>query len=250
MLTIAMIQARVGSTRLPGKVLSDIAGRPMLERVIERVRQATRLDETVVVTSDRPGDVEIVKLCKDLGVPCFRGDEEDVLARYVAAAQRYEPDTIVRITADCPLIDAQVIDLVISECFRTGADYASNTLKRTWPRGLDVEVFSTIALHRAACQATLPYERVHVTPYLYEHAERFRLTSVTLEKQSGTGCQEDYSRLRWTVDTPADLSLVREVYGGLENELAPWRDVLAVIENCPRLMAINENVCQKELLDG
>ena len=243
MRVVAIIQARMGSSRLPGKVLQDIGGSTMLARVVRRTQRAASLDEVIVATTVETDDEVIVAECKRLSVPVFRGDKEDVLDRYYQAAQAYHAAIIVRITSDCPLIEPEVVDQVVRACLDAQADYASNTLQRTYPRGLDTEVMTLSALELAWRQATEPYQRIHVTPYLYQHPDQFKLLSVTDD--------QDHSRYRWTVDTPDDLAFVREVYRRLDNDDAiRWTQVLDLLEREPALLRINTGVPQKELLQG
>ena len=192
---VAIIQARMGSTRLPGKVLLELAGRTMLGRVVRRVRLAGLVDEVVVATTNAPADDPIVDECRRLPVACFRGSEHDVVERYHRAAAAYRADVVVRITADCPLIDPEVTDHVIRAFLQHRPDYASNTLHRTYPRGLDTEVFTAAALARACHEASEPYQRTHVTPYIYQHPEYFRLLAVTRCEGLGIG-REMTSRFR------------------------------------------------------
>jgi spore coat polysaccharide biosynthesis protein SpsF len=237
----AVVQARIGSSRLPGKVLLDIGGRTMLERVISRVRRASTLDAVIVATSHAARDDAVATEAKRLGVGVWRGNEDDVLDRYHGAARHFDLDWIVRITSDCPLIDPGLIDLVVERCLaaRPVVDFASNTIERTWPRGLDVAVMRRPALERAWREATTPRERVHVTPYLREHPELFVLLSVT----GGPGADQ-----RWTVDTAEDLEFVRMLYRRLGNgDTFSWQDAIEVIRREPDLLVINERVRQKEL---
>ncbi len=240
---VAILQARMGSSRLPGKVLADLAGRTMLARVVRRARRATLIDQVVVATSVGPGDDPIVEECDRLSVACFRGSERDVLGRFHRAAIAFSADAAVRITADCPLIDPVVADAVIRAFLDAGPDYASNTLRRTYPRGLDTEVIAASALARAWRDARHPYERTHVTPYIYQHPEQFRLLAVT--------GPEDLSGGRWTVDSQEDLEFVRTVYRRMpgDDEFS-WRDVCRLLADEPTLSAINRNVRQKELVEG
>lgn len=243
MSTVAVVQARVGSTRLPGKVLRDLGGATVLARVVRRVRRARRLDAVVVATTERSADDPLVAECEGLGVDVFRGSEDDVLARFCGAARAAGAEVVVRITADCPLIDPGVIDQVVAAFVAAAPDYASNTLVRTFPRGLDVEVMTRASLERAAREATEAYQRVHVTPYLYQHPELFRLLPVTGEV--------DASHLRWTVDTAEDLALVRALYARLDNDDAfDWRRALRVVEDAPELADLNRGVQQKRLEEG
>lgn len=239
---VAIIQARMGSTRLPGKVLADIQGHPMLWHVVQRVRAARSLDEVVVATTTEAADDAIGILCGQLEVSCFRGSEKDVLDRYYQAARQLEAEAVVRITSDCPLIDPEVIDKTVRAFLSEDADYASNSLVRTYPRGLDTEVMTFEALKTAWSEAHQHYERAHVTPYLYENPKRFKIVSVTNE--------EDHSAPRWTVDTPGDLEFVRAVYSRFKNERFLLEDALKLMEREPHLAQINRSVMQKALHEG
>ncbi len=237
---VAIIQARMGSTRLPGKVLADIEGQPMLAWVVERARRARKVERTVVATTTDAGDDPVVALCAARGYACTRGHPTDVLDRYLQAAREAGAQVVVRITADCPLIDPEVVDRTVEAFLAAwpGVDYASNRIVRTYPIGLDVEVVRREALERAAVEAREPYQREHVTPYLYESPGRFRVVSVEAE--------DDYGHLRWTVDTPEDLAFVRQVYrrfGGRAD--FGWREVLDLLAREPDLIAINAHVRQK-----
>jgi spore coat polysaccharide biosynthesis protein SpsF len=243
MSVVAIVQARMGSTRLPGKVLQDIGGRTMLARVVCRTQQAASLDELVVATTVRGSDEAIVAECRELDVPVFRGEEDDVLDRYYQAGHSFRAQAVVRITSDCPLIDPGVIDKVVGTFLEAKPDYASNTLERTYPRGLDTEVMSVSALERAWQEATKSFQRVHVTPYLYQNPDRFRLVSVTNER--------DLSEHRWTVDTREDLDFVREIYERFGNEDGfSWVDVLDLLVREPALVELNRAVRQKALHEG
>lgn len=241
--TVAVVQARSGSTRLPGKVMADLEGVSMLGRVLRRLSRAATLDAVVVATSDGPTDEAVAREAERwTRHPAFRGSEEDVLSRYLGAARRHDADAVVRITADCPLIDPALVDRTVGRFLDERPDYASNSLRRTYPRGLDVEVVDRRALEAAGAEAEEDYERVHVTPFLYRHPERFSLLAVTAEGE------EDHSHLRWTVDTAADLELVRRIYrhfGGRDD--FGWREVLALVERRPELTQINRRVRQKSL---
>jgi spore coat polysaccharide biosynthesis protein SpsF (cytidylyltransferase family) len=240
---VAIIQARMGSSRLPGKVLLPIEGRSMLQWVCRRARQAALVDQVVVATTRQACDDVVADECRRLGVACFRGVEDDVLDRYCRAAEAHRADLVVRITADCPLIDAELIDDVVVAALQHEPDYASNVLRRTYPRGLDTEVATAAALARAWREAREPYQRVHVMPYFYQHPELFRLHSVTGD--------EDLSGHRWTVDSPEDLEFVRGVCRRLAGADAfSWRDVLRLVEREPGLADVNRHVRQKQLVDG
>ena len=242
MKVVAIIQARMGSTRLPGKVLLDLSGKTVLARVIERLRRAKSVDELLVATTDRPEDDAIVEACNRLSVASFRGQENDVLDRYHQAALSVDADVIVRITSDCPLIDPELVDQTVRTFTSEAADYASNCLDRRYPRGLDTEVIRAQALARAWREARQPYEREHVTPYLPEHSAQFKLASLIADA--------DYSHHRWTVDTPEDLELVRAIYQRLGPGEFLWRDVLTLLDREPVLVELNRGVPQKVLHTG
>jgi spore coat polysaccharide biosynthesis protein SpsF len=243
MRVVAIIQARMSSTRLPGKVLKDLGGETVLSRVVHRTRRARLLDEVVVATSILPADDDIVQECERLKAACFRGDEADVLDRYYRAAQQYAADAVVRITADCPLIDPELIDDAIRALFDENADYATNSLVLTYPRGLDVEVFTVRSLEHAWREAKESYERVHVTPYFYEVGGRFRIASLTAEA--------DYSQHRWTLDTAEDFELIQTIYARFDNrDDMNWREVLALMDRQPELAKLNSQVRQKTLQEG
>ncbi len=241
---LCIIQARMGSTRLPGKVLMEIAGTSMLSRVVERLRMSESIGQFVVATTVTRADDAVVKECRRLGVQFFRGSEEDVLDRFYQTTRQFRADVIVRITADCPLIDPEVTDLVVRKFLVGSVDYASNSLERTYPQGLDTEVLTIKALGQAWNEAREPHERSHVTPYIYQHPETFRLLSVTNS--------EDLSAFRWTVDTSADLKLIQEIYArcGQKSGCYSWREALEAVKNNPALTAINRDVRQKDLYEG
>lgn len=228
----------MGSTRLPGKVLMEVAGQTMLSQVVTRLRRAHHLGEVLVATTDQPADDAIVAECRKIAVKVSRGDQLDVLDRYYRAAQLIKAEVVVRITSDCPLIDPGLTDQIITSFLEGRPDYASNTLVRRYPRGLDTEVMSFDALARAWRKAQKPYEREHVTPYIYEHPEEFKLLPVTSEV--------DYSHHRWTVDTPEDLDFVRAVYDRLKGTPAfAGREILELLEREPELAERNRAVKQK-----
>jgi spore coat polysaccharide biosynthesis protein SpsF len=243
MTTVAIVQARMGSSRLPGKVLMDLAGEPMLARCVNRIGRSSALDRVVVATSDLRADDPIRELCAARGWDCFSGSESDVLDRYYHAAKEYKADAIVRITSDCPLIEPEVADQIIETFLERfpAIDYASNTVaNRTFPRGLDVEVFSFAALERAWTEDTNPGWREHVTPYIYRSPHLFKSLNVTWPT--------DYSRLRWTVDTAEDLEFVRRIYGEFGHDRFNWREVLALLDRQPELTRINHQVQQKAIV--
>lgn len=227
-MTLAVIQARMSSTRLPGKVLADVGGVPMILRQIERVRAAALVTDMVVATSVDPSDDQLVDVLDSAGVDFHRGSLSDVLDRYLAVARERGVDRLLRLTADCPLADPAVIDEVAAAHSDAGTDYASNVLVRTFPRGLDVESVTVEALERVSAVATSA-EREHVTQGIYRRPDQFSLTSVTQPI--------DRSDLRWTVDEPADLEFVRAVYAelGATSGVFDSASVLALIERRPQL---------------
>jgi spore coat polysaccharide biosynthesis protein SpsF len=237
-----IVQARMTSTRLPGKVLLTVMGKPLLSYQIERLRRIRNTELVVATTRNREDDA-IEAVCRDLDVIVFRGDENDVLSRYHGAALSVGADVVVRVTSDCPLIDPDVSERVINRYLseRESVDYVSNTLVRTYPRGLDTEIFPFSVLDIAYKEAGRPYEREHVTPYIYTHPERFRVGQVT--------DVEDRSRLRWTVDTPEDFEFVRLVLENLypTNHKFCMRHVLDTLRLHPDWAFINANVVQKKL---
>jgi spore coat polysaccharide biosynthesis protein SpsF len=206
---LAVLQARMSSTRLPGKVMADVAGAPMILRQIERLKRARLLDRIVVATSTHDGDTPLVEVVEAAGVPVHRGSLDDVLARFAGALEAFGPaDHLCRLTADCPLADPALIDATLALHLERGADYSANTpAKRMFPKGLDIEVATADAFRRAAREAASQYEREHVTPYFYRNPDLFDLAFLTQETD-----EED---VRWTVDRPDDLAFVRAVYDGL-----------------------------------
>jgi spore coat polysaccharide biosynthesis protein SpsF len=223
----------------------DVAGETVLQRVVERVRRFTLVDEMIVATSELHADDKVCDECARVGVDTFRGSESDVLERFVGAARATGADVCVRLTADCPLLDPGVSDSIISVFLEAdgAADYVSNKIPQSFPRGLDTEVFSREALNRAAREARESYERVHVTAHMYRHPERFSLISVTSDV--------DRADWRWTVDTAEDLEFVRQVYQrlGRDGEFS-WHDVVALVEAEPSLSWINVGVQQKDVDQG
>lgn len=232
----------MGSTRLPGKVLGDISGKPMLSWVVGRLSRAMTLDDIVVATTQRSDDNAIERLCNANGWNCFRGSYNDVLDRYYWAALENHAQVIVRITSDCPLIEPGIVDLVV-QAFHTGQrniDYASNVVPlRTFPRGLDTEVLHFESLKRAWLEDRNPTWREHVTPYIYRHPELFRIHCVENDI--------DYSHMRWTVDTPEDMCFVRRICDHFVDDGFSWREVLDLLARCPSWLEINRNVEQKTI---
>ncbi|GAA0029535.1 glycosyltransferase family protein [Bradyrhizobium ottawaense] len=231
---LAILQARMSSTRLPGKVLKSILGRPMLAWQIERILRSKTIDKLVVATSQESSDDAIESLCEASRVACYRGALHDVLARFHDAAKAFGPaEQVIRLTGDCPLIDWTIIDAAVELQGRAGSDLAGNVIERTYPDGLDVEVVSLSALHRAHREATDAGEREHVTQYIYRHPEAFQLAHLTQAR--------DLAALRWTVDTAADFQMVEKVFTELadrDNDFLQ-QDVLDLLEDHPEIAAIN-----------
>jgi len=201
---VAILQARMSSSRLPGKVMKPILGMPMIGRHIERLNRCDSLDRIVVATSKDPSDDGLARYCEGLGVRVFRGSLYDVLGRFAGAAIANGAEHVVRLTADCPLADPLVIDACVWRHIETSADYTSNTLQRSYPDGLDVEVMTAAALKTMQAEATDPYEREHVTPFLYRNPERFRIAQLVQSAR--------LDDRRWTVDTAEDFEFVSRVY--------------------------------------
>ncbi|HEX9090632.1 MAG TPA: glycosyltransferase family protein [Anaerolineales bacterium] len=285
---IALLQARMSSSRLPGKVLQEISGRPLLQYMLERLQGSTQIDSLVLATTTDPSDDVLEGLCRKLHLPCYRGSLHDVLDRFYQAAAHFGADVVIRLTADCPLIDSQLLDLTIAvflgEISPSQAqvfprvpdpqslgdspfDFTANRLPPPWvrtlPIGLDVEVCSFNALERAWKEATEPYQREHVMPFLYEgitfphpdpslqsswfiqHGITPRGTRVALLNHA-----PNYGDLRWTVDTPQDLQFVRQVVAHFDGRTSfSWLDILALLEQEPELAAINASVKHKSAFD-
>lgn len=238
---VVIVQARMGSTRLPGKVLKLIAGRPMLSYQLERLRRVKLATRIVVATTVNVPDDAIVALCAQEGVDCIRGSERDVLSRYCEAARVFNAEAIVRVTADCPLIDPELIDQAIGAYLHSGVqyDYVSNMLEPGWPYGMAVEVVSAIALAEAEAEARNEAEREHVTPFIYWRPERYRLKALTMTP--------DLSHQRWTVDTPEDFELISRILEDIYPREPNFNmaSVLALLAEHPTWELINRHVPQK-----
>lgn len=242
MKTLVIIQARMGSTRLPGKVLMPLAGKPALEHVVERVRAAREVDGFVIATSTLPTDNAVAEYCAAHSWPCVRGSEDDVLARFVTVLERHPAEIVVRITGDCPLTDPAMIDQLVGALKNDprGLDYISNTqAPRKIPHGLDVEVMRADALLCAGREAAAREEREHVTPYLYRNPALYTLGRIDLPV--------DLSAHRWTLDTPDDHALLERVLQELTPGAFRWQDTLEVLEKYPKWVSINSSVTQKTL---
>lgn len=227
----AIIQARMGSSRLPGKVLKEIAGEPMLGHVVTRTRRASTVDDVIVATSTAGQDDDIEAYCRAAHIAIFRGSEDDVLDRYYKAAEQAAGDIVVRVTADCPMIDPDVVDRVVQRFAAGRYDYVSNVAPPTFPDGLDTEVVSLAALRRAWREARLPSEREHVTLHIRNHPELFRLANVAHVV--------DLSGERWTVDEETDLVFVRSLFQALGRHDFGLSDVMALLNRHPALRALN-----------
>lgn len=243
---VAIIQARIGSSRLPAKVLLDLGGATALQRCVDRVRQFQGVREVVVATTTNPEDELIVAVAHRLGVRVTRGSSDDVLSRYIDAGRAAKADAVVRCTSDCPLLDPSLSSDVVRAFLqasetREPLDYAANNLDRRLPRGLDTEIVSMAALERAHKDAIPGPEREHVTLHVYRHPDRFRLRSVV------PAFSEDYSSHRWTLDTLDDYRLLASLYNRLGDRAssASLRDVLAIFDREPELKAINAHIEQK-----
>jgi len=241
----AVVQARMGSSRLPGKTLADIGGRPMLGRLVDRARLIPGVEQVVIATTDRPADAAILRFAEAEGLPASAGSEQDVLDRIYRAASRFGVSVIVRVTPDCPMLDPEVSGRVLAEFRRLAGrvDYVSNVHPPTFPDGLDTEVFSRDALEAAWREARLASDREHVTPYIWRQPGRFRLGNVENAN--------DLSALRWTVDTEADLGFARAVYAALEGQSGVFgmERVLHVLESRPELRLLNAGQRRNEGLE-
>jgi spore coat polysaccharide biosynthesis protein SpsF len=242
---VAIIQARMASSRLPGKVLADLGGQPVLAWIVRRAQRAHGIDQVVVATSVASEDAVVAAFCKEQGYACTRGELQDVLDRYVTAAHEFDADIVVRLTGDCPFIDPEML----AENLRTfmdadpPLDFAANRLpgNRTIPIGLDAEFCTIAALETAWREAREPHQREHIMPFLYEHSERFRILHIQNSP--------DYSHYRWTVDTPEDLQLLRQVVTYFKDDKFSWKEVLALFELHPELAQINAGVQHKSQRD-
>jgi len=233
---LGIIQARMSSNRLPGKVLMKILGKPMLELQIERIRRSVRINRLIVATSVDDTDDPIETLCIKIGIPCFRGSLTNVLDRFFQAAKIYQPSHIVRLTGDCPLTDPEIIDRVIHLHLKKGYDYTSNTLPPTWPDGMDVEILRYSCLEEAATLAELPSEREHVTPFIRNHPEKYKCGNLRNVR--------DISCHRLTVDEIVDFDKAKQIYTSLypENSEFSLGDVIHLVECNPALSMMNAKV--------
>lgn len=215
---LAIVQARMGSTRLPGKVLKDINGKPLIEILLHRLSLSKKIDKIILATSKNSEDNLLTEIVQQLGFDVYRGSEQDVLDRYYQASIKYNPKVIIRVTGDCPIIDSKLVDSVIYKFFISNVDYASNTMPRTFPDGLDLSVFSFSTLKLTWIQAKSDYDREHVTSFMRTD-NQFSRINVSNPK--------DYSKERWTVDGKEDLRVITEIIGFFSPNLDfSWRDVI------------------------
>jgi spore coat polysaccharide biosynthesis protein SpsF len=247
--TVAIIQARMGSTRLPGKVMLPLDGSHVLTHDVQRVRKADTVDEVIVATSTKTADDIVARYADRAGVTVFRGSEDDVLDRMFSAATAANAETVVRISGDCPLVDRDVIDAVVDRRVTESADYCSNTFERTFPRGLDVEAFTYQSFEYVYEKAKEPHHREHVTPYYRENDGQFSLASVVSEEVFDESWMRDRTELRLTLDEADDYELLREIYGQVEYEdILPIKDAVSVIDD-QDLQNLNNDVKQKETIN-
>jgi spore coat polysaccharide biosynthesis protein SpsF len=239
-----IVQARMGSSRLPGKVLKPIAGRPMLSYQVERLRRVAHENKIVIATTESFADNAIVGFCQSEKIDVYRGSEQDVLSRFYGAAIQYQASMIVRVTSDCPLIDPGLIDQAIAAYLDSGdqCDYVSNMLVPSWPYGMAVEVVSFAVLKQANTESTDAAEREHVTPFIYWRPQRFRIKSLTMTP--------NLSHYRWTVDTPEDFELISRILSSLypRKPIFSMTDVLALLGEHPDWALLNAHVQQKQAL--
>jgi spore coat polysaccharide biosynthesis protein SpsF len=237
---LAIIQARIGSTRLPKKVLLDLKGKTVLEHVVERVKKSNKINELIVATTINIEDLEIVKLCSNKGIRVFCGSEDDVLDRFYQITKLMNPKHIVRITADCPLIDPDIINKTIDLHLLKNSDYTCNTLKETFPDGLDVEIFTYEALQKAWKEAKLTSEREHVTSYIRNHREIFKI--------SGLENIQNLSKKRWTLDEYDDYKFLKIIFESVYAVNSDFRmdDILEYLRRNPDVEEINNHIIRNE----
>lgn len=242
MKTVAIIQARVRSERLPGKVLYELGGRPLIAFMVERVRRVKNIDEIVVATGNDPANHALLGVVRELGVMTFQGSEQDVLARFADAADAVDADTIVRLTGDCPFSDPEVIESLLELQERENLDYCCNVLPPTWPDGLDASVFTRAVLKQANTEANLPSEREHVVPWMWKNCslqggDRFKAVNLA--------CPDDLSSERWTIDDPTDYLMLQSLCAAFGPDRlihAGWREILEIMRDRPQIGAINAGI--------
>jgi len=241
----AIVETRMNSSRLPGKVMLPILGKPSLSMLVERLRQTPILDEIIIATTTNHWDLVIVDLASKLGVKCYRGSENDVLGRVYEAGVAFGIDVIVEITSDCPLVDPELIERAF-EIYKSGRyDYVSNVIKRTYPRGLDVQVFSIDALRRTHEASYDPVDREHVTLFMYEHPEQFKLQNFVADNGM------EFEEQRLTLDTPEDYFVIRDIFEALypKNKRFRYREMFTFLKDNPAIASQNRNIKQKRARD-
>lgn len=245
MKVVCLVQARVGSTRLPGKILKEICGKTILHHEIDRLKKCKEIDEIVIATTDKEDDDKIVNEAKKLSVKYFRGSENDVLSRFYYAAKENNADIIVRVTSDCPCIDFEILDKMLiyfkDKYKEKQIDYLSNTINRTYPRGYDIEIFTFSALEKSYINAKKEYEREHVTPYIYDKTNNF--LKLSFENK------DDYSEYRVTLDTIEDFIVIKNIFENLyyKNPYFKLNDVVQYLNNNLHIVDINKHIEQKKL---
>ena len=245
MKVVCLVQARVGSTRLPGKILKEICGKTILYHEIDRLKKCKEIDEIVIATTDKEDDDKIVNEAKKLSVKYFRGSENDVLSRFYYSAKENNADIIVRVTSDCPCIDFEILDKMLiyfkDKYKEKQIDYLSNTINRTYPRGYDIEIFTFSALEKSYINAEKEYEREHVTPYIYDKTNNF--LKLSFENK------EDYSEYRVTLDTIEDFIVIKNIFENLyyKNPYFKLNDVVQYLNNNLHIVDINKHIEQKKL---
>jgi len=233
MLLGCIIQARMGSTRLPGKVMTLIDSTPSIFHTINQLKHCPSIDKIIVATTKNPEDDEIEKYVLSIGIDVFRGDSEDVLSRYYNCAQKYSLSSILRVTADCPLIDPLIVEEGISHFLTNSYDYVTNTFPRTFPDGNETEIFSFKALETAYSNSILPSEHEHVTPYFRNNKDDFKIKNFTNS--------ENISHLRWTLDYDVDLKLIKLIISKIDTKPIHMNDILQLFKKEPKLIEINKN---------
>lgn len=245
MKVVCLVQARVGSTRLPGKILKEICGKTILHHEIDRLKKCKEIDEIVIATTDKEDDDKIVNEAKKLSVKYFRGSENDVLSRFYYSAKENNADIIVRVTSDCPCIDFEILDKMLiyfkDKYKEKQIDYLSNTINRTYPRGYDIEIFTFSALEKSYINAKKEYEREHVTPYIYDKTNNF--LKLSFENK------DDYSEYRVTLDTIEDFIVIKNIFENLyyKNPYFKLNDVVQYLNNNLHIVDINKHIEQKKL---
>lgn len=248
--TVVIIQARMGSTRLPGKVMLPLNGEHVLFHDIRRVKAAETVDDVVVATSTERADDIVARYAPESGATVFRGSESDVLERMFHAADQADAEIVVRITGDCPLLSPKVVDRIVERLIKTGADYCTNILERTFPRGLDVEAFTFDSFERVHEEATDPHHREHVTPFYREQNTRFDVASVTSDEVFEESWMQDRTDIRLTLDEADDYELLQTIYGRIEYaDILPVRDAIRLVDE-ENLHELNADIEQKKVTDA